>query len=531
MPIAAAGAAHYRDPGEPASALPWLIGGVCAGLLGVSVLGLILFARPRSTPPGEQVAAAGDVQDDAAQQRARDDRESQRPKKSRVTNDEDSTAGRLAPNTNPAASLTWDKEPVGASRTGELLGVKDLDGEAPPATGDDSSSTEGATTPADPPPETAPVAVNPLAALPRAVKLPRRGADDLKAPTSPVVLTRVDVDKSKSVSLKLPAAALAGGSGRYDLLPRSAGEETVEDGGPQLWDVQHTSAAGQSNIVGAYELDDGELSFAWSPRATAEEMTQLQNRPLEISAGEFAATISQRTPSEMPPLVVRVDSGAIGSTAAIESPPENADIYLAVDEFGSEFPAHQWEPANTIRVGKETDLRFGTPEDTYQLALRFTAEPAGPNKVRIEARPMFREGSTQKWDYFRPKATAQMLARLQAEESLIDTQMEQIRQRYRRNPTALQQYSAALNQKSSVLQARIANLQRISDDCQAMQDKAQVHFRLYAQDGDTQIDLVQTTKEESDAIAPKPATDPNIGAPIEPEPEAAPAPEGAPPAE
>ncbi len=79
MPIAAAGAAHNDDPGEPASALPWLLGGVCAGLLGVSVLGLILFARPRKTPPGEQVAVAGDVQDAAAHQRARDARKSQHP--------------------------------------------------------------------------------------------------------------------------------------------------------------------------------------------------------------------------------------------------------------------------------------------------------------------------------------------------------------------------------------------------------------------------------------------------------------------
>ena len=47
---------HHHEPQAPTSALPWLIGGACVGLLGVCVLGLILLGVSH----GRQSVAAGD---------------------------------------------------------------------------------------------------------------------------------------------------------------------------------------------------------------------------------------------------------------------------------------------------------------------------------------------------------------------------------------------------------------------------------------------------------------------------------------
>ena len=501
-----------RAPGgridEPMSALPWLIGGVCAGLLGVCVLAMVLFGtRDRNNLAEVESEHAG-----GPNAVARDTRPSSgdRPRGVASVNARAGTATsdeQVSPPATAANRLTWDREPVPAD--GDVLDVGAIEDSADSsASGDPSVDPEPAAPVAEP--------VLRLAEVPRAVALPRSNPDGI-ASIAPAVLTRVNVADVSAVRLQLPSGQPAGGSGRFKLTPRDASGASSK-----TWDVQHVADGADATTVGQYTLADGELMFAWSPDADPLAKQRLENQPLQIIAGDEVATIAQREPKQAEPIVVKVDAGAIGATVSIDHPPENAELVVAIDDLSEEFGEYAWEPSNSVGVGKSTTLRFGAEEDAFQLALQVSAEGAGPNRYRIEARPMFRSSGTMRWDYFRPKQAAEALVALQQQQGLLDAQMQEIQRRFRRDPAARDQATALHNQQSAVLLERIANLERISARCLELQDKAELHFRIYADTGEGEIELLSTQPKASRSPAAKKQDvpenrDANIGAPIEPE--------------
>ena len=519
------------DADQPMTALPWLIGGVCTGLLGVGVLAMILFAtRDRDEPP-VAVNHSGPA-NTIVNRSSPPPRDRQNAKRPALSTTNRHNREHVAPPTVAPDRLKWDKEPQYTSG-GELLNVDELNNPAP----GNAESAGDVGTPAEEadPPDESPAPVKSLANLPRAFALPR-AANGAALPAGPTVLTRVDVNNPRDVHIELVSHVPAGGSGRYTVQPRD--DTTAEDeNAPRVWEVQHQSDGGEPKHVGEYTLADGELSFAWSPEADPEQFAQLENQPLKITAGEETTTIAQRVADDVAPITVQVDAGAVGTTVAIDNPPEQARVAIAIDELGDEFGDYFWEGESMIAVGKSSMLRFGDENDRFQFALQVSAEEAGPNRVRIETRPMFRPSTTKKWDYFRPRKMSEALASFQQQQTLLDAQFQQLQDRYRRNPVALEQATALHNQQSAALLENIANLQRINDRCQELQDQAQLHFRVIADNGEESIDLVRTTADEAadvdvgaepaggeaevpdERIGPPdpadadPAGDPNIGPP------------------
>jgi len=522
------------------SALPWLIGGVCAGLLGVCVLAVILFGVGNNKPAadaGNAELRAGNSSVAAGKNDGRRRRQGDRTRSRldealarREAAREQIAPGQIVPGAERPDHLTWDHDPD-IETGGDILRVDDLDdpSSAAGASTDAASardanataSVEDATAPSEP--------VARLGSLPRAVALPSRkmladAAEEANAELAPAVLTRIDVDDPQQVQLEIVAHPLAGGSGRFELAPA----DDAASSAARAWNVRHVADGTPPTEVGQYRLADGELSFEWSPAAQEDERyAQLENYPLQITAGEETATIAQRVAEELSPITVKVDAGAVRANVPIDNPPENAELMVSVDDLSEEFGEHAWDPADAIEVGKTTHLRFGSEADPFQLALRITAEQAGPNQVRIETRPMFREGNSRKWDYFRPEKAAQTLAALEQQQAAMDAQYQQIQRRFRNNEAARQQAAALHNRRSAALLESIAALQRIDERCQALQDKAQLHFRLYARTGDEEIDLARTTKsettsapDEASADAPaqdestEPSEDPNVGPPV-----------------
>ena len=202
-------------------------------------------------------------------------------------------------------------------------------------------------------------------------------------------------------------------------------------------------------------------------------------------------------------------------------------MIVSIEDLGEEFGEYTWEPSNAIEVGDTSMLRFGSEEDAFQLALQVSVEEAGPNRLRIETRPMFRQGASKRWDFFRPKETAQALVALQQQQITLDARMQAIQRQFRRDPAARDQATAIHNQQSALLLENIATLERMSDRCLELQDKGQLHFRVYAESAAGQIDLVRTKTESlatdgDENKEPDGPGDPNIGAPIDPN-DAAPA--------
>ncbi|MCA9267154.1 MAG: hypothetical protein KDA41_01720 [Planctomycetales bacterium] len=505
-----------HDPEEPSSAVPWIVGGACVGLIGVATLAAMLFVAAGSRRPGPTAtrdnhgnhvdrSGARTAELDAALQGG--EAESDSPSSEL---DSGSTE-RVAPST--AAPSALDAATVGIRRTGDgsLLTVDELDEPAEPAKPEETSAPPPVSpAPPPPPPDPAAITAKALADLPRAVALPPL---DVAGPSgAPLLLAPLPVAAPAELSLRLGGADLVDAQGRFEFQP------PPDDTAPRVWRLDYTDAAGATEPVAEYSWADGELNFRWLPGAGPASAEILKNRNLHIVAGDHSAALAQRLPDAVGPLAVKFDSGAVGANVTLAPPPGAAKLVLQVDALDEAFGPHRWSPAARVEAGDEADLILGGEQDPYQLALRFSFEATGPERVRVEYRPMLRAAGSAKWDYFRPKSAAVELAQLQQQETLLATQLSQLPQQFRRNPAGFAQASDALNRQSLAVRSRIDTLESLSRVCQAVQDKATISFRVLAVSGGEEIELVAATGAAPPAAVGAsgvgaPIADPNIGPP------------------
>jgi hypothetical protein len=296
------------------------------------------------------------------------------------------------------------------------------------------------------------------------------------------------VRDSATVKLSLDADGVADGS-NFTLADEIPGDAE----GERVWPVQFAAGTIAPRAVGEYTLAGDELSFRWAETAAAGDEA-LADLALTVNVDGVVKQLNQRTPEAVAPLKLSVESGAVSTTAKIEAPPPNAKLYLSLAAQDEAFPAHTLQPAEPVLVGEEVDVIFGEATDPYRLALRVSLVENGAGGMRIESRPMLQAiDAGQKWDYFRPKAVLQTLAQLKQQESLIDAQLQQLSQRFRRNAVQLQQATELYNRQAAGLQTRILSLEQMHTLCEELNASGTLHYRVFAKLGEREVDLADST--------------------------------------
>jgi hypothetical protein len=533
----------YHEPAAPGSAVPWVLGGVCAGLVGVVVLGLILFTGSSGRPQQAKAKPATNSKDKS---NAGDTPKTTRPLDAsgeigssalpRLPRDADPIAKRLGPPSTDPDNLRWDPsnpddDPL--ARVGDPAtnpGAGTTTGGTTASGSGESGTSGGSSTDTDKPPEVA-IVKNPLSGVPKHAALPRRAARTASAasegekPSEPVVLARLDLEDSQNLRLSLPRGTLPGSPGTFSLQPAKrtpADPASPDAAAPQTWEVQYSADGAAPQTVGEYSLADGELSFRWLEEAAEAgaatdpaALYALRNLPLEIAAGEHKATLAQRAPRSIPAVPVKLKT--ITTSAAIDAPPENARLFLDVEELAAPFPESTWPEGDVIREGKEARVVFGDGSEPYQMSLHFAFEREEDDRVRIDVHPMIRSTTTQKWNYFSSKNAEDELLQLKRGELALDADLARLKQQLRGNPALYQQAAAENNRQAALLQKGVASLEKIRTQWKAIDEAGSVGFRVYANSGGQEIDLLQTQAAPPAAAEPSKPSDPNVGAPLAPD--------------
>jgi hypothetical protein len=219
----------------------------------------------------------------------------------------------------------------------------------------------------------------------------------------------------------------------------------------------------------------------------------------------------------IPPLPIKLNE-TIAASASVGSPPDDARLFLDVQELAAPFPESNWPTGNVIREGKDSRVVFGDGSEPFQMSLQVSFEREDGNRVRIEAHPMIRETSTQKWDYFSSEKATKALGQLKQRELALDAALAQLQQQLRRNPALYQQAAAENNRQAAALQKAVASLEGINTQWQAIHESGFLQFRVYANSAGQEIDLLQTDAAPAPAAEQEPdkPSDPNVGAPIPP---------------
>jgi hypothetical protein len=492
---------------EPSSVLPWLIGGVCAGLLAVAVLGVALFgfSRARRTPSAHgPTASANSANAQRAERRTLRALRDEETAAANATNENDVLGDRVAPLTTAPEHLRLDGGIVGppATSIGEIAAITTDDREPDASASSKVTPTDTAPKPdpssSSPKPTTPASTAGALARMPRSFALPARDSRGAAG-----VLAELPLKDAETIQLKLETKGVPNARS-FVLGDGVAGSAP----GERLWPIEHRAADGAIRAVGEYIVAGDELRFRWADSAQASDEA-LANAALAVTVGDDVVLVNQRSPEVAAPLKLAVNSGAISTSTTIEARPPEAKIYFAVDRQDKEFPPHLLQPSEPVEVDGQIDIVFGEATDPYRLAMRVAVVENSTGTLRIEARPMIHTaGKGEKWDYFRPKSVLQTLAQLKQQEALIDAQLTQMQERSRRNSLQLQQATELYNRQAAELQTGILTIEKLHALCEELNEQGKLHYRVFAKFGDREVELLDSSLGITLPVAEKPAETP-----------------------
>jgi serine/threonine protein kinase len=366
----------------------------------------------------------------------------------------------------------------------------------PPAADPDPNSEPTpppAAPPADPkPPAPKPVPpkpqppVKPFAGFGKVVSLPEIGKSE---PAAPFVLGPVQVPEKLICFVKLRGGTNAC-KGTPEFVLRNAKSGTDERG----WEFFLTGSKGDGEFkVADMMLQDGKLQFQWTAEAASDSNAEyLRNCALSMNVGPEVHEVALRAPVTIEPLVINLDKVADVYRIDIDTLPDPTAVRLQLVKVEGEAPPSTLEPdAPVLALKGEQRIKFGQQAEEQVLELDLDVNTK--RDIQVTVTPYFRWPLDEKPGKL-TKATASKAERfaLLARQQLIAelTRMREIEKTLAANekPIAAQQISLKEQQLMKV-EGGVQAVERLKGLYQTINEKAQLHFRVFYDADGIQVDL------------------------------------------
>jgi hypothetical protein len=379
----------------------------------------------------------------------------------------------------------------------------------PDAAASDTAPTEPAPAEAEAAPEPAKPeesrAGNPFQGFAAAVELPPLTSTvaEPAEPLSPVALGPCVVDEKALVIIHLQggSGAVRGGKQTFELKEASGGTSLRE------WEISLLS--GDTGVVVArLEAKDGQLWFQWQ-RAAPEQTSAalLQNCGLSMSAGADHHKVALRKPVIGEPLAVNYEKpGAVRWT--IESLPDPKSIMIEIGRLEGDFQAHKFDK-QPLEGSDTGGVWVGTTEESLVLGLKLTTSLTARG-IEVKSTPQIKTTGMK-------RPTPLNLRDLTSEEKKVAFRREQLTVQVNSLP---KQKNEAVDRQRNLMNVEIEKVNAYGDQLtqlaslvENLNGKAKIHFRVFYQTEDGEIDLLTTDEgaatEPAEPVEPaEPAAEP-----------------------
>jgi hypothetical protein len=282
------------------------------------------------------------------------------------------------------------------------------------------------------------------------------------------------------------------------VLAKLKGGETATRGGKQKFELQPKDATASLDwefqltggdaplVIATLAAKEGSLVFQWTDGGVkhAALARQLCNCALDLVAGNGKHLVALRQPVSGQPLAIDFERTA-SVKWTIENLPDPKSIQIEVTKVEG-LPQHKLRPESTIPVGDDFELLTGPKDEPTILILKISPVPQARN-IQLTAVPRM-QGQARR---FNKKEVTDLKKQVSQEVATITLLINQIKPD-RADPK---------DQRKKQLQGELSKKQKAADQIDQFLEFVSslqggiVHFRVYHQVEDGQVDLLVTSAD------------------------------------
>ncbi|MEX2176742.1 MAG: protein kinase [Pirellulaceae bacterium] len=327
---------------------------------------------------------------------------------------------------------------------------------------------------------------NPFEGFPATVSLPALPANNSEPSAealAPLVLGPCVVDEKALVIARLKGGegVVKGGKLKFEM-------NAAQDG-TALRDWEISLAGGDAPVVVALlSAKDNQLSFQWTAAAAKQEAAPLLcNVALEFSAGPGSHEVVLRTLQTGPPLVFDVEKPA-SVRWALESLPDPQKVFLEVTGVTGGEVKHK---ADNLQM-EAVDTNFvwtGAAEEALILGLKLTSS-INARGIEVKSSPQIKMSGMTKPVTIQKRKLNAAANDIQQQRAMLMNNLQAIGDK--KDKGRIDQQRNLANAALEKVNQAAGELEQLAALMTDLHEKGQVHFRVYYDTGEGQIDLLVT---------------------------------------
>ena len=319
----------------------------------------------------------------------------------------------------------------------------------------------------------------------KAIDLPAVTAD-----AAELTMGQINIRPEDAVFISLDGGDIAA-SGRIEFSLQNA-----QDGvAPRDWEFYLADGNADPVVIATMSMPEKELKFKWTTASTElATATNLRNCSIRITAGQVQPhDVALRKPQSVAPVTIDLERSATVKLP-LEGAPDRNSLKMEVTVKGHKS---MMEPAQ-IGLGKGGDgmIFFGENREQSALALKLSAS-INARGVQIKTDPFFLV-PVEKSPVRLNKGSIKKYEAAQAQQAVLQNQVFE-GERAVKDPKVpapqkqrMQAALAQIKQQLELINKTVEKVAKVKSDMAAVSSGATLHFRVFSDTFDKQIDLIVT---------------------------------------
>jgi hypothetical protein len=259
--------------------------------------------------------------------------------------------------------------------------------------------------------------------------------------------------------------------------------------------------------IGRFVVKDGELAYQWARGMDENENARsLGKLGLKMQSGADVHVLALRAPFARNPIVADFQRDTMRELFDLGWTGDQQALMVEITSFEGEFPEHQFkDDKRTMKAAGDTSVIFFGDGDDKTLAMK--ADVSLTPKLAIALTPFFKIKTEPKSLPFNASNATRVgngIAKdLEEKKSSLATL--KTKEQDTSNASTAERLRALIAKREAEvadLELAFEQMKKLSGFALAVHGKGKVHYRVYYQVGDDQVDLVRTEERADDGATP-----------------------------
>jgi hypothetical protein len=255
--------------------------------------------------------------------------------------------------------------------------------------------------------------------------------------------------------------------------------------------VVQRDATGTETLVATLALPAHELKFQWTPDGLkSPSASALRNCAIKITAGqEKPHFVAFRTVAKYPPIVVQnLERSTLAARFNLDAVPDGSALRL---EASVPNQKTAFDPGGPDITKGDQWIYFGENKDQAPLGLKLDTSVTARG-IQITAIPHVLLPGERPQKLTPALRKKMSVPELQAQVAALGSQLDGLKKLKKEEQAKYQNQINLGNLQRENLDKAIQRLQKLDESIQQLNSGGKIHFRIFYDAGETQVDLVKT---------------------------------------